>query len=91
MRGLSKIYYLNENYLGRLYKRQTGKSFSAYLNEIRLEKACALLRETDDPVIAVALATGFNNVTYFNRIFKRHMGVTPTAYRAQSTKPVNKK
>lgn len=91
LRGLSKIYYLNENYLGRLYKKQTGKSFSTYLNEIRLEKACALLRETDEPVIAVALATGFNNVTYFNRIFKRHMGVTPTAYRAQSTKPADKK
>lgn len=91
LRGLSRIYYLNENYLGRLYKKQTGKSFSTHLNEIRLEKACALLRETDDSVIAISLATGFNNVTYFNRIFKRHMGVTPTEYRAQYESSPNRK
>lgn len=87
--SLSKIYYINENYLGRVYKKQTGKSFSAYLNEVRLKKACALLKRTNNTVIAIAFETGFNNVTYFNRIFKRYIGVTPTAYRAQFTKPAD--
>lgn len=86
LRGLSKIYYLNENYLGRLYKKQMGKPFSAYLNEVRLDKACTLLRTTDDSVISISLATGFNNVTYFNRVFKKQMGMTPTEYKNAAAK-----
>lgn len=78
---LAKIYYMNENYLGRLFKKHMGKSFSAYLNDIRIKRACHMLRHTDNTVISIALECGFNNVTYFNKVFKKSTGYTPGEYK----------
>lgn len=81
LKMLSKLYYLNDNYLGRLFKKHMGKSFSQYLNEIRIFHACELLGRGDVKIISAALSSGFNNVTYFNRIFKKIMSITPLEYK----------
>lgn len=78
---IAKIFHYNEQYLGRYFKKETGKSFSDYINLRRLRKAQHLLENSDDTVIAIANKSGFNNVTYFNRIFKKIHGTTPTEYR----------
>ncbi|MBE6884886.1 MAG: helix-turn-helix domain-containing protein [Ruminococcaceae bacterium] len=81
---LAQIFHYNEKYLGRLFKKKTGMSFSQYINLRRLNYGQMLLKESSDPVIAISTQSGFNNVTYFNRMFKKHFGVTPTEYRQQS-------
>ena len=65
----------------RWFKQMTGQSFNAFLLERRLIAAAARLRGTDDTVLAVAEAAGFDNLSHFNRQFKRRYGMTPSAYR----------
>lgn len=65
----------------RWFKRMTGQGFTEYLNACRLNAAAEALRTTDDTVLAIAERTGFKNLSYFNRAFKAHFGLTPREYR----------
>lgn len=65
----------------RWFKKMTGQSFTVFLNEHRLNEAAALLTSGDDTVLAVAERCGFDNLSYFNRVFKRKFGMTPREYR----------
>ena len=78
---LAKSFGYNEKYLGRLFKSQTGVSFKRYVNEKRTNWAKSLLLNSDMTVIAVSDKVGFNNVTYFNHVFKELCGMSPVAYR----------
>ncbi len=78
---LSAIYHKNEKYLGRLFKKEIGVSYSEYVLEKRLERAKRLLLETEDKIIDVALCCGFNNVSYFNRAFLKKNGSSPVRFR----------
>jgi AraC-like DNA-binding protein len=64
----------------RFLKKQTSKTFSTYRNEMRIETATRMLRETDDLISEIAYSCGLD-ACYFNRIFKQAKGVTPTQYR----------
>ncbi len=81
LKHLAKLFFFNENYLGRLYKKEMGLTFSDYVTKVRLAHACAMLKNTDKTIIEISLESGFNNVTYFNRVFKKTFGVTPTTYK----------
>ena len=81
---ISKIFHYNEQYLGRLFKKTIGKSFRDYINLRRLERAKQIIQNTDDTIINIAGNVGFNNVTYFNRIFKKNYGLTPSEWRKMS-------
>ena len=52
-----------------------------YLNYFRVSKSARLLRETDLSISTVAGQTGFNNISYYNRTFRRYMHITPGEYR----------
>lgn len=78
---LANIFHYNEKYLGRLFKKEIGTSIKDYINSSRIEIAKKLLEKTDCSVIDVSRRVGYNNVTYFNRIFKAKLGVPPTEYR----------
>jgi AraC-like DNA-binding protein len=67
----------------RYFKKKTGKTFKDFMNEIRLGHAAGLLMKIDFTIAEVAFESGFNTASYFNRIFKRAKGITPTAYRLQ--------
>ena len=81
----ARLYFINEKYLGQLFRKQMGQSFTAYLNNVRLEKAKDMLLNTNDSVIDISDVCGYQNVTYFNRVFKRNTGKTPTQYRNEMT------
>ena len=72
---------LNKFYFCRLFKSVFGIGFSEYLNLVRVFKAEKMLKETDKTVLEIAFDTGFSSVSYFNSIFKKHKGCTPTACR----------
>lgn len=74
--GLSRAHFSRE------FSRTFGESPKAYLMTRRLERAAALLRNTDRPVVEICLDVGLTGLGSFTTSFKRHFGVTPTVYRA---------
>jgi transcriptional regulator GlxA family with amidase domain len=58
-----------------------GENLSAYLNRLRVEKAAMMLAETGLPLIQIAEACGFENPSWFSRIFKLYAGISPGKYR----------
>ncbi|MEM7234284.1 MAG: AraC family transcriptional regulator [Planctomycetota bacterium] len=65
----------------RYFRRHTGRTLTSYIQHSRISRACALLRETDESVLSIALESGFGNLSNFNRVFKRLRRVTPREYR----------
>lgn len=74
--GLSRAHFSRE------FRRAYGESPHAYLLTRRLERAAALLRDTDHPVASICFAVGLQSVGSFTTSFTRTYGVSPTAYRA---------
>lgn len=72
---------MNKSALCRFVKQRFGLTFTAYINGLRLDEADKLLRTTDKTISAIAYECGFNNITYFNRLFKLRYGKPPRAYR----------
>lgn len=77
----SKIFNYNEKYIGKLFKSKTGISIKEYINQRRIEIAEKLLLETTLSITNISLKVGFNNVSYFNRVFKSVKNMTPGEYR----------
>ncbi len=77
------------SYISRLFRENTGKSFCDYLNNYRVYKARELLETTDRSVLEIAEECGFDNVSYFIRVFKKAVGVTPRRYRSAKTEAVS--
>ena len=75
---------MSESAFSRFFQRGTGNTFTDFVNRLRVNKACQLLRETDSYIASVCFEVGFNNVAHFNRQFLRLKGVTPKQYRQQS-------
>ena len=72
---------LNKQYFCRAFKQVTGKTPIDYLNYYRIECAAEQLSLSYLSITDIALACGFNDLSYFNRLFKRNKGVTPSNYR----------
>lgn len=72
---------LTEVYLSQFFKEQTGENFSSFIENLRVEKACELLTNTDTDINCITAKIGYNSSTVFRRAFKRVMGVSPTVYR----------
>lgn len=75
---------MNKTAFCRYFKKNTGKSFIAFLNEIRINYSCKLLMEIN-PSNSISMAcynSGFNSLSYYNRSFKKVMGVSPSHYKA---------
>jgi len=73
--GLSSFHF------ARVFRRETGETPHQFVTRLRLEEAARLLRATDQTVLQIALAVGFENASHFSVQFKRGYGVTPLAYR----------
>ena len=72
---------LNKSYFSSLFKKETGKTFTEFLNEIRIEKSKELLLEDKNSILDIALAVGFNNQNYYNIIFKKITKQTPSEFK----------
>ena len=78
---LEKIFNISKGYLCRSFKSVTHMTPFEYLNYFRISKSTELLLETDREISQIALQTGFNNISYFNRTFQRFMHMTPREFR----------
>lgn len=65
----------------RFFKFYTGQTLFEYLNKIKIEFACRLLLNTDQNIVNISYDCGFNNLSHFNKQFRRFIGVTPTKFR----------
>ncbi|MDO4321644.1 MAG: AraC family transcriptional regulator [Lachnospiraceae bacterium] len=81
IRDLELAFHFQEDYFNRLIKEKTGMTYSAYLQNIRLERAERLLLSTNQTVDEVADAVGYHNKGYFYKIFTKKYGMTPGKYR----------
>lgn len=72
---------LNPTSLCRLFKQKTGKTIFTVLNEIRIEYACKLLTHSNLTNAEIAYEIGYNNLSYFNKVFKFIVGETPMGYK----------
>lgn len=73
--------HLNPAYFSTLFRQSTGSTFKEYLNMVRIEESKRLLANTDYSIIDIALATGFEDQSYFSKVFKKYTGLTPKQYR----------
>lgn len=73
---------LSERYVNELLF-EAGASFTTRLTELRLRKAAELLVHREGRISDIAFACGFNDLSYFNRCFRRRFGLTPTAARGK--------
>lgn len=78
---IADTFYLSKGHICRTFKTLTGYTIMQYINNLKIQKACQLLLETDRPVADLSLECGFNTVIYFCRTFKNIMNITPTEYR----------
>ncbi len=77
---------MSESRFSRFFRRATGNTFTAFVNRVRINRACQLLMESDRLITHICYEVGFNNVANFNRRFLEIKGMTPSDFRKQSEK-----
>lgn len=78
---LARELFVSPSYLSRVFSRATGVPLTEYVNSVRIEEAKRLLLGTSRSVGEIAYAVGYSSATHFDRVFKRHNGKTPLAFR----------
>lgn len=81
LQRVAEIAHFHPNYLSSQIKNRLGLSYSSFIQNIRMELACKLLKQTDKQIQEVAVKCGFKDSSYFNRVFKREYGCSPEKYR----------
>lgn len=82
--------HVNAMYLGQIFKKETGKSFSYYLNEYRINLAKEFLVQSNDSISDIADQVGYQNQGYFYKIFKQYIQYSPREYREKTRKEITK-
>lgn len=85
LQDVAKAVALNEEYLSRLFKKETKWNYSEYLNIIRLKKAERLVKTTDLKVHEIANQVGIMNSAYFTQLFKKEFGMSPSMMRLKQS------
>ncbi len=77
-----KLACMTPSAFSRFFRQATTLSFTEFLNRLRVSNSCRLLIGTDKPITQIAFESGFENLSYFNRQFKRQMKLSPRLFRA---------
>ncbi|SKC39710.1 helix-turn-helix domain-containing protein [Maledivibacter halophilus] len=83
LKEVADYVHLNPSYFSTLFKKETGVSFSKYIQKIRIEESKCLLANTQDTIPNIAISVGFNDQSYFTKTFKKVTGFTPRQYRIE--------
>lgn len=78
---LAAYVYLSPSHISSLFRKETGQTISAYINHVRIEKSKFLLRQAGIPLADIAVLCGFEDQSYFTRVFKKYTGISPRQYR----------
>ena len=80
-REIAEAVGVSKNYLSQIFRQEMGLSPWECLNRFRIQQAKELLRSTDVSITAIAIRVGFKDSAYFSRVFHKHVGQSPQAYR----------
>lgn len=83
LQKISRIVHMSPFAFSRYFKKNSGAGFIEYLNRVRMNKACHLLRETEYQVHDIAIQCGFSSISNFNKQFRKSESLAPRNYRAQ--------
>lgn len=78
---LAAYTYLSKPYISSVFRRETGMTVSAYINQVRIEKSKSLLKKVGVPIVDIASLCGFEDQSYFTKVFKKQIGISPRKYR----------
>lgn len=73
--------FVSPSYLSRVFSAEMNMSFTEFVSEMRVQKSCLLLRSDNLSISEIASLVGFSDQSYFNKVFKKKIGVTPKQYR----------
>ena len=78
---MAQMSALNPTYFSVLFKNETGKNFSTYVSDVRIDRAKRKLVETNDTIAAIGASVGYRDVRYFSRLFAKTVGIRPGLFR----------
>lgn len=78
---LADKFNMNYTYISETIKKETGLTFTAYITQLRMEKAKYYLMENSMSIQQIAQLVGYENTRYFSRVFRKHCGLLPSEYR----------
>ena len=81
MEEMAKLCHVSTGYFSKRFKRMTGDNFSNYAARLKDERKKKMLETTDTPVSQIAYDLGYEDVSYFSRVFRKHENTTPSQYR----------
>lgn len=81
LEDMASLVDLSPAYFSKLFKSVEGVNYIDYLTQVRMDRAKELLKNTDKPINAIALETGYVNEKYFRKLFKKMVGIKPSEYR----------
>lgn len=92
LKTLARRLFVSENYLSKLFRQEMQTSFTEYLSRMRIERSVELLRDSELSLLEIAGVVGFEDQSYFTKVFKRITGETPKQYkvRLQDSRPEEK-
>lgn len=88
LREMSQKFYINNAYLGQIFKKKYGVSFKDYLTDYRIKEAAKMLVNTDKKIISIAEDVGYKDSDYFVQKFIERMGCTPSKYRRDKSEHI---
>ena len=83
-KSLAEHFFVTEAHLSRAFHTRYGLTVTTHIRNLRMDYAQRLLNQTNASISSIALNTGYPDVSYFSRIFRRHAGLTPTEIRSRS-------
>jgi AraC-like DNA-binding protein len=81
LKEIADVSGLSAPYFSTIFKDEMGENLSNYLNRLRIEKASAMMRETEFPINGISTACGFEDQSWFSKVFKNYTGFSPCKYR----------
>jgi len=91
VRELAERLHISPCYFCKLFRKQTGLTFTEYRTRVRVETAKQLLLDPNRRVSEAAYESGFDSIPYFNRAFRRHVGCSPSEFRARQARSIRAK
>ncbi|QHI72941.1 AraC family transcriptional regulator [Aminipila terrae] len=85
LKDIEQNLHVNASYFSTLFKHEMGVTFTDYLNALKIERASELLSTTNLSIIDISLSAGFDDQSYFTKVFKKAKGVTPKQYRSTNS------